>query len=227
MSTQKSTKTPEKIIEKNGRRYREVERKSALPFWGAAAVWLIAALAVPMTGMLHIAGIALVSLAVGLLIAKIAPRETKLVELPFYEGNNDLNHVAGEIADAREAFLAARDKIAAKKPETAARLTAIEATCGKIQAAVLASPDDLPKIRRFLNYYLPVTRKLADKYVLVTAQEGGGANIAETAANIEQALATVQSSFENQLDALFSDDALDISTDITVLETMLARDDLK
>ena len=167
MSTQKSTKTPEKIIEKNGRRYREVERKSALPFWGAAAVWLIAALAVPMTGMLHIAGIALVSLAVGMLITKIAPRETKLVELPFYEGNNDLNHVAGEIADAREAFLAARDKIAAKKPETAARLTAIEATCGKIQAAVLASPDDLPKIRRFLNYYLPVTRKLADKYNLV------------------------------------------------------------
>lgn len=217
----------EHIIEKDGRRYREVPRKSALPIWAAALVWVIAALLFPMYSLLHLILAAAVSAAAALVVKKIVPKETMLVELPFYEGNNDLNHVAGEIADARDALRAVHAKIAPKKPETAAVLNDIEVLCGKIQAAVLASPDDLPKIRRFLNYYLPVTRKLADKYVLVTAQETDGANIVETTTSIEQALDTIRTAYQHQLDALFSDDALDISTDITVLETMMARDNLR
>ncbi|MBE6562019.1 MAG: hypothetical protein E7662_12935 [Ruminococcaceae bacterium] len=217
----------EKIIEKDGRRYREKLRPSALPFWAAAAVWLIAALFLPMYNMLHLIGIALVSIGAGLLTAKFAPTKTELAELPFYEGNNDLNLVARQIASARDVLRDAQNQCAEKKPETSALLGGIEATCGKIQAAVLASPDDLPKIRRFLNYYLPTTEKLANKYTFLLTQDGGGANIAETAANIEQALRTVRSAFDAQLDALFSDDALDISTDITVLEMMLTRDNLK
>ena len=216
-----------RIIEKDGRRYREVLRRSALPFWAAAAVWIIAALCLPMYNLLHLIGIGLLSLGAGLLTAKFAPQKTELEELPFYEGNNDLNLVAKQIAAARDTLRKAQNACAAKKPETSALLGEIEAVCGRIQAAVLASPDDLPKIRRFLNYYLPTTEKLADKYLLVLAQEGGGTNIAETAANIEEALRTVRTAFDAQLDALFSDDALDISTDITVLETMLARDNLK
>lgn len=219
--------TTERIIEKDGRRYREVPRKSALPIWAAALVWVIAALLFPLYSLLHLILAAAVSAAAALVVKKIVPKETMLVELPFYEGNNDLNHVAGEIADARDALRAVHAKIAPKNAETAAVLNDIEVLCGKIQAAVLASPDDLPKIRRFLNYYLPVTRKLADKYVLVTAQETDGANIAETTTSIEQALDTIRTAYQHQLDALFSDDALDISTDITVLETMMARDNLR
>ena len=223
----KPTGNTETIIEKDGRRYREVIRKSALPFWAAAAVWLIAALCLPLYNTLHLIGIALLSIAAALLTAKFAPTKTELVELPFYEGNSDLDHVAKQIAAARDVLRDARTASAAKKPEASALLGEIEAVCGKIQAAVLASPEDLPKIRRFLNYYLPTTEKLANKYVLVLAQDGGGANIAETTANIENALQTVRTAFDAQLDALFSDDALDISTDITVLEMMLARDNLK
>lgn len=215
------------VIEKDGRRYREVIRRSALPFWAAAGVWILAALLLPMYNMLHLIGIALASLGVGLLVAKFAPTKTELVELPFYEGNNDLNHVAAQITAARDTLRRAQTETASAKPETSALLGEIEAVCGKIQAAVLSSPDDLPKIRRFLNYYLPTTEKLANKYLLVLAQDSNGANIAETTAHIEEALRTVRSAFDAQLDALFADDALDISTDITVLETMLARDNLK
>ena len=215
------------IIEKDGRRYREVIRRSALPFWAAAGVWVPAALLLPMYNMLHLIVIALVSLCVGLAVAKFAPTKKELIELPFYEGNNDLNHVAAQITAARDTLRRAQQESAVKKPETSALLGEIEAVCGKIQAAVLASPDDLPKIRRFLNYYLPTTEKLANKYLFVIAQDTDGANIAETTAHVEEALRTVRSAFDAQLDALFADDALDISTDITVLETLLARDNLK
>ena len=37
---------------------------------------------------------------------------------------------------------------------------------------------------------------------------------------------TIVAAFEKQLDSLFGTDALDISTDITVLETMMAREGL-
>ena len=37
---------------------------------------------------------------------------------------------------------------------------------------------------------------------------------------------TIVTAFEKQLDALFGDEALDISTDITVLDNMMAREGL-
>lgn len=222
----KTSATEGKIIEKDGRRYRETPRRSALPYWVAALVWLIAALFAPMYKLTHLLLILILSLAAALITAKFAPEGVTLVELPFYEGNNDLNRVATQIADARQSLIKARDQIADTHPETAALLSDIETTCGKIQAAVLENPEDLPRIRRFLSYYLPTTEKLAGKYAFAAAQNEDSTNINATIADIENALSLIRSSFKNQLDALFSDDALDVSTDITVLETMLARDNL-
>ena len=109
----------------------------------------------------------------------------------------------------------------------AARLDSIITTAAKIRDAVTESPEDVKKIRRFLSYYLPTTKKLASKYATLTSQSIDSPNIRDTALSIEGALTQVDTSFIRQLDALFEDDALDISTDITVLETLLARDDLK
>ncbi len=224
MAQKKPAKT---LIEKDGRKYREVIRKSALPFWAAAAVWAIAALVFPMYNMLHLFGIALLSLGAGLLTAKIAPKETELVEVPFYTGNTDLDTMVKEITEGIDELRAARKKIAGARPEAAAILESIEKTVGKIRDAIVAEPQDLPVIRRFMNYYLPTTRKLTAKYVFVTAQDSDSANITETVSAIEGAFAQIDVSFKHQLDALFADDALDISTDITVLESLLTRDNLK
>ena len=217
----------EAIIEKDGRKYKEVPVKSAWPIWAAAAVWLIAALILPMYTPLHLVIAAALSAGAALLVKKIVPKETKLVEIPFYTGNNDLDETVRTINTSLTNLRTAGEKIGTAKPETAAQLDNIIKTIGKIRDAIIESPADLQKIRRFLNYYLPVTEKLAGKYALLTAQDSDSLNIRETAASIEGALAQVDASFVRQLDALFADDALDISTDITVLETLLARDDLK
>lgn len=219
--------TSEKIIEKDGRRYREVPVRSALPLWAATAVWLFCALFAPMYNLLHLLLIAVVSAAAALLTARLLPTETKLVELPFCTDNADLDAMARQTADAQRALNAASDAVKSGKPETAALLAEIAATCARIRESILASPDDLSRIRRFLNYYLPTTRKLAAKYVELCTKTAPGANITETIGAIEQALAQINDSFHRQYDALYADDALDISTDITVLDTMLARDGLK
>lgn len=223
----KTNRTEEKLIEKDGRKYREVVKKSALPIWAAAAVWVIAALLFPMYKIGHIALIALVSAGVGLAVSKILPKETALEEVPFYTGNTDLDTMVKEIAEAQDEIRAARDKVAASRPAAAAQMDSILTTVGKIRDALVAEPRDLPVVRRFMNYYLPTTRKLVTKYAFAVSQGADSANITETASAIENALSQIDVSFKHQLDALFADDALDISTDITVLESLLTRDNLK
>ena len=53
-----------------------------------------------------------------------------------------------------------------------------------------------------------------------------GANIDGTMGKIEAMLDTVVLAYDKQLDALFADEALDISTDITVMEQMLSHEGL-
>ena len=57
-----------------GRRYVSVPVKSAIPIWGAAAVWVIAAFFVPMYSIIHILIIAAVSAAVGLILYFVLPK---------------------------------------------------------------------------------------------------------------------------------------------------------
>ena len=91
---------------------------------------------------------------------------------------------------------------------------------------VAQNPTKLPQIRRFLNYYLPPTLKLLNAYDRMDSAGVSGANIDGTKGRVENIMDTIVKSFDQQLDALFGDEALDISTDITVLEQMLAREGL-
>ena len=51
-------------------------------------------------------------------------------------------------------------------------------------------------------------------------------NISGTMERVEGMMSNIVTAFERQLDSLFGDQALDISTDITVLENMMAREGL-
>ena len=62
--------------------------------------------------------------------------------------------------------------------------------------------------------------------LFVLGQGVESANATETKESINPALKQINNAFEKQLDALYADDALDISTDVTVLEAMLKRDNL-
>jgi hypothetical protein len=77
-----------------------------------------------------------------------------------------------------------------------------------------------------MDYYLPTTLKLLNSYDRMSATGVSGENIDTTLAKVEGMMRTIVAAFEKQLDSLYGADALDISTDITVLETMMAREGL-
>ena len=102
----------------------------------------------------------------------------------------------------------------------------LEDVTAKIIDAVVAKPAKLPQLRRFLNYYLPTTLKLLNAYDRMAAAGVSGANIDGTKAKIEDIMGTICTAFDRQLDALYGEEALDISTDIAVLENLLAQEGL-
>ena len=88
------------------------------------------------------------------------------------------------------------------------------------------NPAKLPQIRKFMSYYLPTTIKLLTAYDQMSRQGVSGENITGTMEKVEGMMDTIVLAFEKQLDGLFGDQAMDISTDITVLDNMMAREGL-
>lgn len=88
------------------------------------------------------------------------------------------------------------------------------------------NPDRANQVRKFMNYYLPTTVKLLTSYSMLERQSYQGENIVASRKNIEDILSTLVHAFEKQLDQLFAAEAIDISSDIQVLETMIAKDGL-
>ena len=101
---------------------------------------------------------------------------------------------------------------------------------GVITAKILdyqkTHPDKAVQLHSFLSYYLPTTLKILRAYAQLEDQEVSGQNITAAMSRIEGMMDKVVEGFEKQLDLLFQGDAMDITTDVEVLERMLAKDGL-
>ena len=208
-------------------RYREIKVKSAAPFWGAAAIWVLAAFLMPMHKPAVIVLTAVVSLAAYGFITLILPKKTIREKIPFMSGDSILDDTVNRIDAATEAIAASAKAIFAERPEISDRMNEIVSYILKIRTDILKFPKKNKKISRFLNYYLPTTVKISDKYVYLLSQRSKGENVTEGLQSIESALDQIKTAFIKQHDALFEEEALDLSTDVAVLETLLEQDSLE
>lgn len=106
------------------------------------------------------------------------------------------------------------------------KLDRLENVVTRIFEQVARKPESAPDLHKMMSYYLPITRKLVDAYRDMDAQPVEGQNISKTKKEIEDSLDTINTAFENLLDSFFQDTAWDISSDISVLHTMMAQDGL-
>ena len=113
-----------------------------------------------------------------------------------------------------------------RDPQLSNRIYQIEGLCEKIFQVVESQPEKQPQIRSFMQYYLPATLRLLDTYSALEAQRVRGETIDEAMRGVEEMAGTLAEAFKKQLDRLFTGEALDVSAEIRVLETMLRRDGL-
>lgn len=110
--------------------------------------------------------------------------------------------------------------------EISEKLSRLELIITRIFMEVEKNPSLAGELRKFMNYYLPTTRKLVDAYREMDKEPISGKHIESTKREIEDTLDTINQAFENLLNSFFKDKALDISSDISVLHTMLAQEGL-
>lgn len=110
--------------------------------------------------------------------------------------------------------------------EMSQKLSRLELIITRIFEEVGKNPELAGELRKFMNYYLPTTRKLVDAYRELDQETIISENMAKTKKEIEDTLDTINEAFENLLDSFFEERALDISSDISVLQTMLAQEGL-
>lgn len=206
-------------------------RKSTLPYYGAAAAWILWAALRDLYRPSHFIFLGILSLGIFLLlravckdevIETIVPDPPKEEEKPT--GNAELDKMIDDGKKAIREMKRLDDAIADEKISQDIRR--LEDVCQKIFDQVKADPAKLPQIHQFMDYYLPTTLKLLNAYDRMDSTGVAGENITGTKAKVENIMGTIVTAFEKQLDSLFGTDALDISTDISVLETMLAREGL-
>ncbi len=204
-----------------------VVKKSPAPLYFAAAVWLVWGLFLPLYKLSHFLLVILVSAGAGVLGRRLFPDrvyETPDPVEPETTGDPQLDALIAE----RDRAVSEMRRLNANIPgETISRqIDHLEETTGKIISHVVRHPEKLPQIRRFLDYYLPTTLKLLNAYDRMGQAGVEGENIAGTRGRIAEMMDTIISAFDRQLDALFADEALDIATDITVLENLLKQEGL-
>lgn len=218
----------------------KIVKKSVVPIYSIGVVWMLFALLGTLyrvSDYLLCAGLSLGAFAV---LSGIFPNKTyetpdsepaaKAKAAPAKEekakssGNPEVDALVRERDKALSEMRRLNDAI--QDPQISAQIDHLEQVTRRITDHVASNPKKLPQIRKFMNYYLPTTLKLLNAYDRMDSTGIAGDNITSTKRKVEDMLDTITKAFDKQLDALFGEEALDISTDITVMENMLAQEGL-
>lgn len=223
-----------KIFERVGAEaLKTVKKRSAVPVYAIAVVWVLFTL---FHGLVTVGDYALVILAsviVYFLMRHFFPTKVEQVKEepkpapgpePRPAEDPEITALKTERDRAISEMRRLNESILDEK--ISRQIDHLERTTGKIFEAVIAKPEKKNQLRQFLNYYLPTTIKLLNAYDRADATGISGSNINTTKEKVEEMLTQIEGAFDRQLDALFRDEAMDISADIQVMETLMAQEGL-
>ncbi|MFA0814825.1 MAG: 5-bromo-4-chloroindolyl phosphate hydrolysis family protein [Anaerofustis sp.] len=202
-------------------------KRSVIPIYLIGVVWVLYALIFPLYRLSDFLFVIGVSAAVYFVFAAILPKQKIAVERPaLLEKTSDaqLNEIIREANGYIRLIRQANESIPGAA--VSAKIDRIEELTKSIFQAVIDKKEPRSKVRRFLNYYLPTTVKLLETYHSMEAQTVGGENISVTMEKIDEMLTTVIQAFEKQLDSLYANDAMDVSADISVMQSIMKQEGL-
>lgn len=212
----------------NTQGYREEYRKSPLPYYAVGLLWIIWALVLPMYRLVDFAILIVLSAAAFLVVGRIAPDirvKVPIVDEPVETGNEELDQIIEN--GKRYLYQIKEAKSSIRNEYVSQQISRIENTTDRIFKYIAKNPNQAPQIRKFMNYYLPTLLKLLNSYIRLSSEGGEGANVSKSMERIKNVLSTIADAFDKQLDNLFMPEALDITTDIKVLEGILAQEGLR
>ena len=202
----------------------EKRTRPVLPLYLAALTWPVASLILPPYRLVNLVIIAALSTVVYLVSSRFCPTRVQRVEQPYATGSENTDAMLNGIAANLDALHKLNDAI--PDAELSRQLDRMEKAGRGIVQAVEQKPDKARTVDRFARYYLPEVVKIMSAYAQM--EKGGitGENAAQILSEVRRNAGTMATAFENQLDALYSAEAMDISTDIEVLENIMRGQNL-
>lgn len=220
---------------------KQKKRGSAAPIYAFIAAWLVCALIFPLYELVWLILSFAVSLAAGIATAAVTGRRPARSAEPA-SGKQERQEAPSAPAEEKPRYSPEVEKIIAdgklamremgrlystiEDPEVRKKINEIMRISDKIVQDAVQDESDVPQIRKFLDYYLPTTIKLLNAYDRMSDQGIAGDNLTRSMKSIEEMLNTAIEAYKKQLDSLFENQALDIETDISVMNQMLAREGL-
>ncbi len=199
----------------------KIEKKipSALPIYLAAGAFLLCALVLPIYSLWALIVSAIVAVCAYGLGKKLFLPRTVLVDAPapvYATGQQDVDEMLRQAQQGLDTI--AKLNAAIEHPGLSAAMTRMEKAGRAIVAQVVQTPAKAKNVRRFTTYYLPTAVKVLSAYAQMDALGAQGENAQALMAQVEQNAGTIATAFESQLDALFSGEMMDVSTDLKVLD---------
>ncbi len=206
---------------------KKIIRRSVIPVYVSAGIWLICCLFLPMYQLWHYLIYALVTVAAYFIARHFFPGTVEEVQLPQAPPDSGDPEVDALILQGREQ-LKELEKLNAEVGSSTLRthVNALELLGNKIFIALEEDPSRLGRTKKFLNYYLPTTVSLLRRYHSLELQRTGGDNITSTMKKIEDMLCKVEAAFQKQLDNLYEAEAMDITADIQVMQQIMESEGL-
>ena len=215
------------------------KKRHTSPIYTFAGVWLVAACFLPMYRLWALLlTLGLSSFCAYLMGKHAAKKEQKQAEAPAAEAQPaqpktaapqksygpEIDPILQEgnraLSEMGRIYMSVQDVEVRKKINELMRIT------DKITQDAIHDPSDIPQIKKFMNYYLPTTIKLLNAYDRMSAQGIEGENLDKSMKSINEMLDQAIVAYKKRLDSLFENQALDIETDIEVMNQMLAREGL-
>lgn len=197
--------------------------KSVLPIYGMGLVFFLYAIILPMHRFTDLAiALALSILAYRLFNWQIPGTEVE-VEIT-YKPTGD--RALDAYLQQGRAYIERLEELKSliQDSEVSRRISRMQGISRQIFDHISKNPDQARKINTFMDYYYPTAIKFLDHYAEYDSKGIKGENILGTLEKIRSSLSQFEEAFAHQLDNLYSDKALDIETDIAVLEDIMKRE---
>ena len=194
-------------------------KPSVLPYYAAALAFVVLCAVLPvyrLWALLAVLGAAVLAFAGA---KKICPPRVVETEVPFHTGVDDVDAMLTEMQQQLDTLHALNEAL--PDPQLSAAMARMEKAGRSIVETVEATPAKAKQVRRFANYYLPDAVNGLQQYAKLAKQGVRGENAASIRAEVEHNAASIATAFENQLDALYAAESMDLSADLTVLQNML------
>ena len=185
-------------------------KPSVLPWYAAALVFVVLCAVLPVYKLWALL-VALGGAAVAFGVAKkTCPPRVVEHEVPFHTGVEDVDQMLTDIQQKLDTLHALNEAL--PDPQLSAAMTRMEKAGRSIVEAVEANPAKAKQVDAV---------NVLQQYAKLAKQGVRGENAAAIRAEVEHNAASIATAFENQLDALYAAESMDLSADLTVLQNML------